>query len=76
MTAVELAAILKEALAAEFGVEVKTDNPAAFQRSFYSFRKLAKEDDNMIYNNITCRIMSDSIIHLVNRGDQHGKAGL
>lgn len=73
MTDEELTDILSQAIAAEHGVEVKTDNPEAFQRAFYSFRKTQREDDNMIYNNITCRVMSDSIIHLVNRGDQHGK---
>lgn len=76
MTEEELKDILTQALAAEFGIEIKTDHPDIMQRRFYTFRKEAKEKGNTVYNNITCRIMGDDIIHLVNRGNQHGESRL
>lgn len=50
----ELKVVLDQALGAEVGIEIKTDNVEVFKRRFYTFRADQRQRGNTAYNQLSC----------------------
>lgn len=76
MTDEELKQEVDKVLEAEFGIELKVNDPVSFRRRFYSLRVNAKAAGDNALDSIMCRIMSSEIIHLVHKGARDATRGL
>jgi len=73
MTDDEVLQLCDRALDTPYGIEIITDNPAALRRRFYALRARLREFKVTKLNLLSCRIMGDDTIHLVNQGGDNGK---
>lgn len=58
-----------QAKASEFGLELSTNDSLAFQRKFHSLRNKARKQGNTVFDTLTCRIITNEVVYLINKED-------
>lgn len=72
----ELKQEIDRVFTAEFGIELKVNDPVSFRRRFYALRVAMKAEGDNSLDEIMCRIMAPKVIHLVHKGKRDGTRGL
>lgn len=65
----ELLNILVTAINSARGVELEVNDGKLFQQRFHRYRNKARQQGDVTYDDLNCRVITDTKIYLIKKGD-------